>query len=316
MPFCKSGGNGLHNVNYFGLTPIPFFDASDVALATEVTVAPSGGASLGTDVLTFEPGATGFGSRFTLTLLESSDFVFQSAGTRLGLEPSSSSQEDFRQDIGGVGTYAMAMILEEHQSTRSVWEFFDAGGNSLGSWALPAGGAGTIFYGVVGDVPITYATLTHDANENFGIGTQFFTLPDTSSFVSWIGGFPGAASDTSLTGDPDGDGKENGIEKFFGTNPGIADNSGLEALKGNFVVSNAFTFTHPEGAPADDLTAGYRWSTDLLTFHADGDPNGAGTTTVSFAQAPPVDGLITVTATITGPVIPERLFVDVVVMQN
>lgn len=82
-------------------------------------------------------------------------------------------------------------------------------------------------------------------------------------------------------------------------------------------TANTFTFTHPLNAtPADDLTAVYRWSTDLQEFHDGGDPNGAGTTTVTFLQGPPSGGMVTVTATISGSVIPDKLFVDVAVRQN
>ena len=81
--------------------------------------------------------------------------------------------------------------------------------------------------------------------------------------------------------------------------------------------ANTFTFTHPLNAtPADDLTATYRWSTDLQTFYNDGDPNGAGTTTVTFVQGTPSGGMVTVTATITGTEIPDKLFVTVAVAQN
>ena len=76
------------------------------------------------------------------------------------------------------------------------------------------------------------------------------------------------------------------------------------------VTGNTFTFTHPlNDTPADDVSAAYRWSTDLVTFYADTEDNGAGTT-VSFAQGAPSGGMVTVTATIAGPV-PAKLFVDV-----
>ena len=51
-------------------------------------------------------------------------------------------------------------------------------------------------------------------------------------------------------------------------------------------------------------------------FHDDGDTNGAGTTTVNFVQGTPADGMVTVTATITGTVIPDKLFVDVAVSET
>ncbi len=57
-------------------------------------------------------------------------------------------------------------------------------------------------------------------------------------------------------------------------------------------------------------------STDLQTFYDDGDPDGAGTTTVDFSQGTPSGGMVTVTATITGTVIPDKFFVDIEVTQD
>ncbi|MGB1131408.1 MAG: hypothetical protein ACPG4K_15250 [Haloferula sp.] len=117
-----------------------------------------------------------------------------------------------------------------------------------------------------------------------------------------------------LDQDPDGDGNDNGVENFFGTAP---DEFSQGLVSGAVDTgANTFTFTHPLNAtPADDLTATYRWSTNLQDFYDDGDPNGAGTTTVDFAQGTPSGGMVTVTATITGTVIPDKLFVDVEVTQ-
>jgi hypothetical protein len=80
---------------------------------------------------------------------------------------------------------------------------------------------------------------------------------------------------------------------------------------------NRFTFTHPlNPSPAADLTPHYQWSADLVKFHDDGLTNGAGTTTVSFSRGAPSGGLVSVTATVTGSVIPDKIFVRVGVTQN
>jgi hypothetical protein len=105
------------------------------------------------------------------------------------------------------------------------------------------------------------------------------------------------------------------MENFFGTHPGTCSRGLVaDAVNGG---GDTFTFTHPLNAtPAADLRAIYHWSTDLQTFYDDGDPNGAGTTTVNFAQGTPSGGMVTVTATLSGTVIPDKLFVAVEVTQN
>ena len=106
---------------------------------------------------------------------------------------------------------------------------------------------------------------------------------------------------------------------FFGTDPG-AFSQGLIAGTVSTTGGNTFTFTHPQNpTPADDVSdAQYFWTTDLETFYADGDPDGAGTTTVTFTTEvdTPVAGTTTVTATITGAVTPGAIFVDARVTQT
>jgi hypothetical protein len=136
------------------------------------------------------------------------------------------------------------------------------------------------------------------------------------TFSDWIAGYPGVGGQTALGDDPDGDGNDNGVENYFGTDPSVFS-TGLSAGVFSTDGGNTFTFTHPLGDdPASDVSAAYRWSDDLATFYPDGDPNGAGTTTVSFQQGVPSGGMVAVTATITGTVIPERLFVDIEVTQE
>jgi hypothetical protein len=79
--------------------------------------------------------------------------------------------------------------------------------------------------------------------------------------------------------------------------------------------SNTFVFTHPlSGSPASDITATYRWSKDLVNFQDNGIADGEGTM-VSFQQGTPSNGMVTVTATITGTPA-SRVFVDVRVSQS
>ena len=78
-------------------------------------------------------------------------------------------------------------------------------------------------------------------------------------------------------------------------------------------VETNFTFTHPiSDNPVSDITANYLWSRDLSSYHANGESDGS--TTVTFVQAAPVDDLVTVTATVSGP--SGRIFVAVEVSQD
>jgi len=129
------------------------------------------------------------------------------------------------------------------------------------------------------------------------------------TFSSWISNpsFGLAVADRDLADDPDGDGIQNGVENFFGTNPSVF----TQGLFAGSKSGNTFTFTHPQNeSPASDLTANYRWSTDLATFQLGGTTNGG--TTVTFTTEPntPSPGFTRVTATATG-TLPDRLFVDV-----
>ena len=126
-----------------------------------------------------------------------------------------------------------------------------------------------------------------------------------NDFTDWIAGFSGVGGETGFEDDPDKDGNANGLENYFGTDPSASS----EGVISGSLSGNTFTFTHPlNDNPADDVTAVYEWSTTLGGFTADGASDG--TNIVSFAQGAPVDGVVTVTATITGPA-PDKLFVRV-----
>ena len=134
------------------------------------------------------------------------------------------------------------------------------------------------------------------------------------TFATWIAGKSGVGVQTGISDDPDGDGNDNGVENFFGTEPGVFT-TGLIAGEVD-PGTGTFTFTHPQGTLASDLTATYRWSTDLVTFHDDGASSGGTTVTFSTVPAPVVPGIpTTVTATVTGTPV-QKLFVRVEVTQN
>jgi hypothetical protein len=148
------------------------------------------------------------------------------------------------------------------------------------------------------------------ALQGVSIDSLFGGTPPANTFADWIAGFPAVGAENGFDDDPDGDGKANGIENWFGTDPGVFSQGVTEVA----ISGNTATFSHPlNDTPADDLAGGYGWSTDLASFFADGADNGAGTT-VDFAQGTPAGGMVEVTATITGPV-PDRLFIRVEAFQ-
>ena len=171
----------------------------------------------------------------------------------------------------------------------------------------------------------TYTVMARDKS-----GQQNTTAPSTAasatttgvspnSFASYISSpaFGIVPGERGLGDDPDLDGKSNGLENFYGTNPGVSEDSGMSAIGAATGGSDTVAFTHPQAAiHADDISASYEWSTDLLTYFADGSSDGMGTT-LSFSTQfdTPVVGMTTVTATITGATF-NRFFVRLTVTQD
>ena len=118
---------------------------------------------------------------------------------------------------------------------------------------------------------------------------------------------------TAFTDDPDKDGLANGIENYFGTHPGEFTAGVLPGAMNT--GTGTFTFTHPLNEnPASDVSAAYRWSKDLSNFYYSGQSDSGGTT-VTFTPGTPSNGMVTVTATITG-TDTDKIFVDIEVTQD
>ncbi|MCH7229006.1 alpha/beta hydrolase [Haloferula sp. A504] len=135
-----------------------------------------------------------------------------------------------------------------------------------------------------------------------------------NTFRNWISGYD-AGNEPGFDDDPDGDGRANGLENFFGTDPVVADAAGLNPVSLN---PQSGTFTHPQSeAPAEDLVVTYQWSDNLSTFLDHGETNAAGTrVTFSSQTHSPAPGTTTVIATISGPMNPDHLFFRLKVLQS
>jgi hypothetical protein len=126
-------------------------------------------------------------------------------------------------------------------------------------------------------------------------------------FATWIAAYPGVGALDGIEDDADRDGIPNGIENYFGTDPS-QPSRGLTQIA---TTGNTVTFQHPRNpAPASDLSAALRWSTDLSAWHGHGETSGG--VTVSFSSAPDtlVAGTTTVTANISG-TLPAKLFTEI-----
>jgi hypothetical protein len=129
-----------------------------------------------------------------------------------------------------------------------------------------------------------------------------YQIAPANTYANWINSFAftGFASpDLGTTGDPDNDGVDNALENLFGTSPEVFSQgvTPVSASGGNLVFRHTLNAT-----PASDLARAYEWSTDLVTWNADG--ASAGDTTVTFAEpvviTPGTPALVEVTASVTG----------------
>jgi hypothetical protein len=235
----------------------------------------------------------------------------------LGLT-NNSGQPGTEYNFGVDGTYTSTAVTADTNVHLFVVKFdlsADSFADNVTVWVDPDLGGGD----PAGGTMVTGAELAWDrlclsdydgnsaAWDEIRWGTTFESVTlnpnPPANFAAWIGGF-NVGSLNGFNDDADGDGIKNGLENVFGTNPSVA-NQGVTAVA---KTGSTVTFRHPQsGFAASDVTAAYKWSTDLATFHASGAASGGTTVTIAPALNTPSAGTTTVTATISGSQ-PAKLF--------
>lgn len=167
--------------------------------------------------------------------------------------------------------------------------------NNIGS---ARGGAGYQAGVAPGSHTYTWTLPTVNPEPRAAVAASFvIKSAGGGTFADWISdpSFGIDPEDQGLGDDPDGDGIANGVENFFGTHPGEFSQGLLAGARSG----STFTFTHPQNAtPASDLTPAYRWSTNLIDWHAGDNADGpGGGLTVAIVADPVGPPITTVTAT-------------------
>lgn len=192
------------------------------------------------------------------------------------------------------GTQTFSMVLD---TTGAAWKV---------EWLIGGSSVRTETYGT--NPTIGYVGFGRENGQNTQIDDFSLTVVIDNTFANWIAGKTGVGGQTALADDPDGDGVPNAVENFFGTHPGEFSRGLVAGTVDG--VEGIFTFAHPQGTLADDLEAAYRWSKDLVSFHAGGVENDNTTVSFSPQSNTPGAGTTTVSATVSGTPL-DRLFVDV-----
>lgn len=144
-----------------------------------------------------------------------------------------------------------------------------------------------------GDIGSAQGAAGYQANVAAGTHPIIWTTGDkrrvaaaafvvAGTFGDWIAEYE-LGGETGLDDDPDGDRLPNGVEAWFGSNPGEFS-PGLANLTR---VSSDFTFSHPVSSMMpDDLEGFYEWSLNLVDWYASDGVDGpvTGETVSSSTQ--------------------------------
>ena len=134
----------------------------------------------------------------------------------------------------------------------------------------------------IGSVAAYTVTIQAGGARAEGAGGGFEVVSKQSTFAEWAAGFSGLGGQKGFTDDPDLDGLDNGLEKFFGLHPGAPSGSGVRLLSGSGGLP---LLEHTRASEfGSDATTTYEWSLDLSNWH----PSGALAGGVSVLLNPEV----------------------------
>jgi hypothetical protein len=188
--------------------------------------------------------------------------------------------------------------------SQQVFVSLDSGGTLTSHKATLA--AGESF--TDGVMTVTCHSVAPDGlSANITIESSAF---ESDTYATWIAGFGLDPADLDFTDDPDGDGLKNGVEAFFGTNPGEF-NAGITNLATGGTIT---TFTHPQNEnPQSDVNGFYEWSPNLTDWYACDGVEGPPTGQTVSVSTDTVDTTVTITATASEPM--DSLFLRAGVTQ-
>jgi probable HAF family extracellular repeat protein len=209
--------------------------------------------------------------------------------TRTQPGPASLRARIFNAGDVGAENVTVELVLEPATGPVHPFSLSTAAVASVGTLA-PGQSVDVTWSGIATDVSgsgigsVAAYTFTIQANgaRAEGAGGGFEVVSEQSTFAEWVAGFSGLGGQNGFTDDPDLDGLQSGLEKFFGLHPGDPAGFGLRLLSG----SGGLPLLEHTRAPefGSDATTTYEWSLDLRNWH----PSGALTSGVSVLLNPEV----------------------------